>query len=309
MHILNNSGQTKGIFRSILIFICTIILLTACAKQGGTVAESTVSPTPTLPPNRGPSAVFTATPDPNATPCPTVTFPTRDPNATPYVPKYTPYNTVTTPKPTIHPGFAMIEADGMESEKKIKKMLTYSFDEDNTYDIRPQSDFASEEEYVEFIKTECEKKYKENFDYLQKHKVDAWYIRFLFTGASYAYSDPIYVKITNAQMVNQINQMIQGCSAKKNPQYSIRRPDLLSTGGVSKAKFFVEKDGKIIRMFETDSHYNLGIAYFESEPSYEIPYCSDNRILFDFLNNWDKLLTQLIVENYVTQSEVNLVFN
>ncbi|GEM_PF-7046738 len=62
-------------------------------------------------------------------------------------------------------------------------------------------------------------------------------------------------------------------------------------------------------MFETDSHYNLGIAYFESEPSYEIPYCSDNRILFDFLNNWDKLLTQLIVENYVTQSEVNLVFN
>ena len=295
MHILNNSGQTKGIFRSILIFICTIILLTACAKQGGTVAESTVSPTPTLPPNRGPSAVFTATPDPNATPCPTVSFPPRTPTPT--------------PSPTIHPGFAMIESDGMESQEKIKKMLTYSFEEDNTYDIRPQSDFASEEEYVEFIKTECEKKYKENLDYLQKHKVDAWYIRFLFTGASHAYSDPIYVKITNAQMVNQINQMIQGCSAKKNPQYSIRRPDLLSTGGVSKAKFFVEKDGKIIRMFETDSHYNLGIAYFESEPSYEIPYCSDNRILFDFLNNWDKLLTQLIVENYVTQSEVNLVFN
>ena len=295
MHILNNSGQTKGIFRSILIFICTIILLTACANQGGTVAESTVSPTPTLPPNRGPSAVFTATPDPNATPCPTVSFPPRTPTPT--------------PSPTIHPGFAMIESDGMESQEKIKKMLTYSFEEDNTYDIRPQSDFASEEEYTEFIKTECEKRYKENFDYLQKHKVDAWYIRFLFTGTSYAYSDPIYVKITNAQMVNQINQMIQGCSAKKNPQYSIRRPDLLSTGGVSKAKFFVEKDGKIIRMFETDSQYNLGIAYFESEPSYEIPYSSDNRILFDFLNNWDKSLTQLIVENYVTQSDVNLVFN
>ena len=104
--------------RIIALMVGSLLLLTACTKQNTTVAES--SPTPTLPPNRGPSAVFTATPDPNATPCPTVTFPTRDPNATPYVPKYTPCNTVTTPGPTIHPGLAMIVADGMESEKKIK---------------------------------------------------------------------------------------------------------------------------------------------------------------------------------------------
>ena len=309
MHILNNSGQTKGIFRSIFIFICTIILLTACANQGETVAKSTVSPTPKLPPNRGPSAVFTATPDPNATPCPTVTFPTRDPNATPYVPKYTPYNTVTTPEPTIHPGFAMIEADGMESEKKIKKMLTYSFDEDNTYDIRPQSDFASEEEYVEFIKTECEQKYKENFDYLQKHKVDVWYIRFELADCATVYLDPVYVKITNEQMVNQINRIIQNCSAKKNPEYSIRKPLALPCGGYVGATFYIEKDGKITRMFDSDMHYTLGIKYFEHEPCLYLSYGSKSPSFQEYLLNWEEFLTQLIVENYVTQSEVNLVFD
>ena len=295
MHILNNSGQTKGIFRSILIFICTIILLTACAKQGGTVAESTVSPTPTLPPNRGPSAVFTATPDPNATPCPTVSFPPRTPTPT--------------PSPTIHPGFAMIEADGMESDKKIKKMLTYSFGEDNTYDIRPQSDFASEEEYVEFIKTECEKRYKENLDYLQKHKVDAWYIRFELADCATVYLDPVYVKITNEQMVTQINKIIQNCSAKKNPEYSIRKPLALPCGGYVGATFYIEKDGKITRMFDSDMHYTLGIKYFEHEPCLYLSYGSKSPSFQEYLLNWEEFLTQIIVENYVTQSEVNLVFN
>lgn len=295
MHILNNSGQTKGIFRSILIFICTIILLTACAKQGGTVAESTVFPTPTLPPNRGPSAVFTAAPDPNATPCPTVNFPPRTPTPT--------------PSPTIHPGFAMIESDGMESQEKIKKMLTYSFEEDNTYDIRPQSDFASEEEYVEFIKTECEKRYKENLDYLQIHEIDAWYIRFELIDYGSIYGGPIYVKITNKQMVTQINQMIQDCSAKKNPKYSIRKPLYPYGDGYEDTTFCVEKDGKITRMFETDLAHDLGVKYFENEPSLLLPYGADSTLVIDFLHNWADFLTQLIVENYVTQSEINLVFN
>ena len=279
--------------RIIALMVGSLLLLTACTKQNTTVAET--SPTPTLPPNRGPSAVFTATPDPNATPCPTVSFPPRTPTPT--------------PSPTIHPGFAMIEADGMESQEKIKKMLTYSFEEDNTYDIRPQSDFASEEEYVEFIKTECEKKYKENFDYLQKHKVDAWYIRFELADCATVYLDPVYVKITNEQMVTQINQIIQNCSAKKNPEYSIRKPLALPCGGYVDATFYIEKDGKITRMFDSDMHYTLGIKYFEHEPCLYLSYGSKSPSFQEYLLNWDKLLTQLIVENYVTQSEVNLVFN
>lgn len=203
----------------------------------------------------------------------------------------------------------MIESDGMESQEKIKKMLTYSFEEDNTYDIRPQSDFASEEEYVEFIKTECEKRYKENFDYLQSHKIDAWYIRFELADCATVYLDPVYVKITNEQMVNQINQLIQNCSAKKNPEYSIRKPLALPCGGYVGATFYIEKDGKITRMFDSDIHYALGIKYFEHEPCLYLSYGSYTPSFQEYLLNWEEFLTQLIVENYVTQSDVNLVFN
>ncbi len=284
MFILDNLRKIKHALQKILVIICTIPLLTACASQGETVAESTVSPTPTLPPNKGPSAIFTATPDPNVTP----------------------YHT---PSPTPLSGFEMIEADGMESQQKIKKMLTYSFEEDNTYDIRPQSDFASEEEYVEFIKTECERKYKENLDYLQSHEIDAWYIKFELIDYGSIYGGPIYVKITNKQMVTQINQMIQDCSARKNPEYSIRKPLYPYGDGYEDTTFCVEKDGKITRMFETDLAHDLGVKYFENEPSLLLPYGADSTLVIDFLHNWADFLTQLIVENYVTQSEVNLVFN
>lgn len=295
MFILDNLRKIKYALQTVLVFIYTIILLTACANQGQTVAEKSPSPSPSFPPIKGSSAVFTATPDPNATPYPTVTFPPRTPTPT--------------PSPTLHPGIAMIEADGMESQEKIKKMLTYSFDEDNTYDIRPQSDFASEEEYVEFIKTECEKRYKENFDYLQSHEIDAWYIKFELIDYDSIYGGAIYVKVTNKQMVTQINRIIQACSAKKNPEYSIRKPLYTYVGGYEDTTFYIEKDGKITRMFETDLAHDLGVKYFENEPSLFLPYGADSTLVTDFLHNWAELLTQLIVENYVTQSEVNLVFD
>lgn len=68
----------KKIFIPIL---CTALFFCGCADNQGTAEISpteslpdvTAIPTPTLPSDKGPSAVFTATPDPNATPMPTST--------------------------------------------------------------------------------------------------------------------------------------------------------------------------------------------------------------------------------------------
>ena len=298
--------------RIIALAVGSLLLLTVCTKQNTTVAET--SPTPTLPPNRGPSAVFTATPDPNATPCPTVTFPTRDPNATPYVPKYTPYNPTPTPYTTPFP-FAEIwddiDADYTLTQEKISKMLTYRFDYDDNLDIKPQSDFTSKEEYTEFIKSECEKRYKTNVEYLKSHEINALYIKMdVGRDSNTGFEGKIYGKTTNAEEISAWKNAVLSLPAEKCSEYSIDPHRF--TGGFTTITFYIDINGKIMRFFDLNAFDGLGTTYFDFEKSLYLPYGINGKKT-DFFRNyralWEERYESAMLNAYPTQSEVNLVFN
>ena len=149
----------------------------------------------------------------------------RDPNATPYVPKYTPYNPTPTSYTTPFP-FAEIwddmDTDYTLTQEKISKMLAYRFDYEDNLDIKPQSDFTSKEEYTEFIKSECEKRYKANVEYLKSHEINTLYIKMdVGRDSNTRFEGKIYGKTTNAEEISAWKNAVLSLPAEKCSEYSI----------------------------------------------------------------------------------------
>ena len=232
--------------RIIALIVGSLLLLTACTKQNTTVAET--SPTPTLPPNRGPSAVFTATPDPNATPCPTK---------------------APTPTPTIDPRFVNTSLSTADNHKYYGfepccssdvGLAAAKFDYDTDPFDSKRRDGESAEEYKTRMFANIQAAYDELLGGLDS--MTSLYICIRSYGNSEIYlpqyqdlnsdicSSDIYV-VLRGKSLEKWKSFIRSSMLKFNNDYNDDETGPVRAGCADSSIIycFENKDGKLFRMF------------------------------------------------------------
>ncbi len=236
-----------------------VVLFTAgCTKKAKQQDNVTESPTPTT------TVICTATPSPEVvTPTP-----------------------AHTPMPSIWPE----TQEGRDAvEAKIAALFPYTFEYDDPLNVRPRSDFASDDEYIDFIQNECKKRFDANMAYINTHEIGTFYIMFQNTNTGSPYQEPVAFKIEDSVKVNLIKLFIIDDHVEKNENYRLdvdfKRDDFGFEGDVL-LTVCAEIDGKITALVKTVG-VQKGMNYFEKEAyPYQLPCMSKNgiewRMLIDY---------------------------
>ena len=194
--------KTKIYLRMFALF-SAVILLTACgsASVGDKVVENTgeAEATPTLPPGRGPSAVFPAS--------------------------YAPWEPTPTPTPAPPTPTPVPETEWTQ----VKEMLTYKFEPYIESPQKTESDFSSRQEYESFIKDYCEKKYNENMAYVQNTDIDTLYVRLEDSRCGpNEFEEKVFLAIKNKDTISAWKQAIASMRPQKRANYMHKRVEHLT---------------------------------------------------------------------------------
>ena len=275
------------IYLRMFALFSAVILLTACgsASVGDKVVENTgeAEATPTLPPGRGPSAVFPAS--------------------------YAPWEPTPTPTPAPPTPTPVPETEWT----RVKEMLTYKFEPYIESPQKTESDFSSRQEYESFIKDYCEKKYNENMAYVQNTDIDTLYVRLEDSRCGpNEFEEKVFLAIKNKDTISAWKQAIASMRPQKRANYPVEESKVIYCGGFISLEFFVEKDGKIQRVFQTDRvALHFGVSYFENgEPDYFLPYAteSDDEYFHTLYSSLTDYIHEEIYRNYDSGNKVHLVF-
>lgn len=239
--------------RVIALALGSLLLLTACTQQNTTVAEST--PTPTLPPNRGPSAVFTATPDPNATP-----YPAKAPAT-----------------PTLDPRFVNTSLSTVDNHKYYGfnplcssdvRLAAAKFDYDNDPFDSKRRDGESAEEYKTRMFANIQAAYDEllrGLDSMTSLYVCIWsygncdiYLpQYQYMNSDLCSMD-IYV-VLRGKTLEKWKSFIRSSVLEFNNDYNDDKTGPIRAGcyDSSVLYYFENNDGKLFRMFDNTGIYPL----------------------------------------------------